>query len=86
MKMTGHRKGEEQTVGSGIELDDVVIEVDEPFLVALRDFVQCALDEMRDLGQAYDHVHFQDRCEAWKESWPDIILIRKDDDASGDIA
>ena len=86
MRMTGHRKGEEQTLDSGIELEDVVIEVDEPFLVALRDFAQCALDDMRRLGPKYDHVHFQDKCKAWKGTWPDIILIRKNDESPGDIA
>ena len=84
MRMFGHRKGEEQVDG-GIELEDVVIEVDEAFLVALRDFAQCALDDMRRLGPNYDHVHFQDRCPVWKDTWPDIILIRKDD-APGEIA
>ena len=84
MKMFGHRKGEEQADG-GIELEDVVIEVDEAFLVALRDFAQDALDDMRRLGAGYDHVHFQDTCPAWKDTWPDIIPIRKDD-APGEIA
>jgi hypothetical protein len=83
MKMFGHRKGDEQ-VDAGIELEDVVIEVDEPFLVALRDFAQYALDDMRRLGPAYDHVHFQDACKVWKDTWPDIILIRKEDDSSGE--
>jgi hypothetical protein len=90
MKMFGHRKGEEQ-VDAGIELEDVVIQVDEAFLVALRDFAQYALDDMRRLGPDYHHVHFQDMrsksmCKVWKDTWPDIILIRKDDDASGEIA
>lgn len=80
MRMFGHRKGEEQTAGSAIELEDVVIEVDETFLVALRDFAQVALADMRRLGRSYDHVHFQDKSRLWRESWPDIILIRKSDD------
>jgi hypothetical protein len=86
MRMYGHRKCDEQTLESGIELEDVVIEVDEPFLVALRDFVQYALDDMRRLGPDYDHVHFQDKCRVWRESWPDIILIRKSDAPTGDKA
>lgn len=86
MRMYGHRKGEEQTLGSAIELDDVVIEVDEDFLVALRDFAQYALDDMRRLGSQYDHVHFQDKSKSWRASWPDIILIRKGDDSLEDKA
>lgn len=84
MRAYGHRKGEVQAVESTVELDDVVIEVDEPFLVALRDFVQYALDDMRRLGTRYEHVHFQDKSAAWRPSWPDIILIRKSDDSPGD--
>lgn len=86
MRMTGHRKGEELTLQSSVELDDVVIEVDEPFLVALRDFAQYALDDMRRLGPKCDHIHFQDACKVWKDTWPDIILIRKEKDAPGEIA
>jgi hypothetical protein len=85
MRMFGHRKGEEQVDG-GIELENVVIQVDEPFLVALRDFAQYALDDMRRLGPDYHHVHFQDACKVWKDIWPDIILIRKEDDSSGECA
>lgn len=85
MRMYGHRSGErddgEQTLESMVELEDVVIEVDEAFLVALRDFAQYALDDMRRLGKDYDHVHFQDKCKVWRKSWPDIILIRQ---SSGD--
>lgn len=81
MRMYGHRRGEredgEQTPGSNVELEDVVIEVDEEFLVALRDFAQYALDDMRRLGKDYDHVHFQDKCKVWRDAWPDIILIRR---------
>ena len=73
------------SVDAGIELEDVVIEVDELFLVALRDFAQYALDDMRRLGPDYHHVHFQDACKVWKDTWPDIILVRKDD-APGEIA
>ena len=86
MRMFGHPKDGTQASGSSIEIESVVIQVDEPFLVALRDFAQYALDDMRRLGPKYDHVHFQDKCKVWKESWPDIILIRKQDDSSGECA
>ncbi|MES2669595.1 MAG: hypothetical protein V4673_04150 [Pseudomonadota bacterium] len=81
MKTYGHLYGVEESLETFVELKSVVIEVDEPFLVALRDFAQYALDDMRRLGKEYDHVHFQDKCEVWRESWPDIILIRQ---SSGD--
>lgn len=77
MKTYGHLYGVEESLETFVELKSVVIEVDEPFLVALRDFAQYALDDMRRLGKDYDHVHFQDKCEVWRESWPDIILIRQ---------
>lgn len=81
MKTYGHLHGVEESLETFVELKSVVIEVDEPFLVALRDFAQYALDDMRRLGKEYDHVHFRDKCEVWRESWPDIILIRQ---SSGD--
>ncbi len=81
MKTYGHLHGVRESLETFVELKSVVIEVDEPFLVALRDFAQYALDDMRRLGKDYDHVHFQDKCEVWRESWPDIILIRQ---SSGD--
>lgn len=81
MKTYGHLYGVEESLETFVELKSVVIEVDEPFLVALRDFAQYALDDMRRLGKDYDHVHFQDKCDVWRESWPDIILIRQ---SSGD--
>lgn len=86
MRMFGSPKDESQASGSSIEIESVVIQVDEAFLVALRDFAQYALDDMRRLGPKYDHVHFQDACKVWKDTWPDIILIRKRDDSAGDSA
>ncbi len=81
MKTYGHPRGADESFETSVELQSVVIQVDEAFLVALRDFAQYALDDMRRLGKDYDHVHFQDKCEVWRESWPDIILIRQ---SSGD--
>ncbi len=66
------------TQSQGIELHGIVIEVDKVFLVAFRDFVQYALDDMHRLGDAYGHVHFQDKCKRWRDDWPDIVLIKRD--------
>jgi hypothetical protein len=84
--MYGHRRGEEQTAGSTVELQDGAIEIDEECLVALQGFVQYALDDLRRLGAGYDHVHFQDKCKAWRETWPDIILMRTKPDVAGGTA
>lgn len=81
MKTYGHPCGADESFETSVELRSVVIQVDEEFLVALRDFAQYALDDMHRLGKDFDHVHFQDKCDVWRESWPDIILIRQ---SSGD--
>lgn len=86
MRMYGHRRGEEQTADSAVELQDVAIEIDEEFLLALQGFVQYALDDLRRLGPEYSHVHFQDKCKSWRETWPDIILMRTKPDVAGGTA
>lgn len=83
MGMYVYRRGVDESLERSVEVQSVAIEVDEEFLVALRDFAQYALDDMRRLGEEYDHVHFQDKCRMWRDAWPDIILIRQ---SSGDTA
>ncbi len=79
MRAYGHPRGAgPDDIAPPIELRDIAIEADEAFLEALRDFAQYALDDMRRLGEAYDHVHFQDKCENWRDDWPDIVLIRRE--------
>ena len=76
MRTYGYPDGVEENVESIVELQSIVIEVDETFLVALRDLAQDALDDMRRLGERYAHAHFQDKCKIWCDSWPDIVLTR----------
>lgn len=83
MRIHGYPRDAERGPGSGIEMEDVVIEIDEESLVALRDFAQHALDDLHRLGSEYSHVHFQDAAPAWRSTWPDIILARKRDKPSG---
>ena len=57
MRAYGHLHGLEESRETFLELQSAVIEVEEPFLVALCDFAQYALDDMRRLGKDCDHVH-----------------------------
>lgn len=77
MRAYGHLHGVDESAASIVELQSIVIEADEAFLAALRDFAQYALDDMRRLGGRYDHVHFQGKCKVWRDSWPDIVLTKQ---------
>lgn len=77
MRAYGHLHGVDESAASIVELQSIVIEADEAFLAALRDFAQYALDDMRRLGERYDHVHFQDKCNVWRDAWPDIVLTKR---------
>ena len=39
-------------------------------------FVAHAAAEMERLGPSYDHVHFKDFSDAWRENWADIQLTK----------
>jgi hypothetical protein len=82
MRIYGFPRDVQRSPGSSIELEDVVIEVDEESLVALRDFAQQALDDLHRLGTEYSRVHFQDASPAWRSPWPDIILVKQRDHAA----
>lgn len=77
MRAYGHLHGVDENAAGILELQSIVIEADEAFLAALRDFAQYALDDMRRLGGRYDYVHFQDKCKVWRDSWPDIVLTKQ---------
>jgi hypothetical protein len=80
MGMYVYRRSVDANLEKSVEVQSVAVEVDEELLVALRDFAQCAPDDMRRLGEEYDHVHFKDKCRMWRDAWPDIILIRQPGD------
>ncbi len=74
MRAYGYPRDTESHGESPIELREIAIEADEACLEALSAFAEAALAEMRTLGKRFDHVHFQDTCEAWRDAWPDIVF------------
>jgi hypothetical protein len=59
---------------SPIQLREIAIKADDAFLDALIAFAQAALVEVRTLGKRFGHVHFQDKCDAGRDAWPDIVF------------
>jgi hypothetical protein len=74
MRAYGYPCDTESNDESPVQLREIAIEADEAFLEALIAFAQVALAEMRTLGKQFDYVHFQDRCDAWRDAWPDIVF------------
>ncbi len=79
MKACGYPRDTEAYAEPPIQLREIAIEADETFLEALIAFAHAALAEMRALGKGFDHAHaldkcVLDKCDAWRDTWPDIVF------------
>jgi hypothetical protein len=76
MKALGYVEGQIEGA-SAVVLSEVLIEVTPESLRELAQFFAHCSSEMERMGEAYDHIHFQDFCKAWDPAWPDVIAIRQ---------
>ena len=67
MKACGYPRDTEAYAESPIQLREIVNGL-------LNAFAQAALAEMRALGKRFDHAHVLDKCDAWRDTWPDIVF------------
>ncbi len=79
MRAYGYPRDTEAYAESPIQLREIAIEADDAFPDALIAFAQAALAEIRALGKRFDHAHVLDKCvldkcDAWRDTWPDIVF------------
>lgn len=77
MKAFGYPAGEPVNEDGLVELNEVSFVANAETIRAVAQFLIEAADKMEVLGGSYDHLHLQDSCSSWKESWPDIIICKK---------
>jgi hypothetical protein len=75
MKILGYAKDQEDA--TAVTLSEVLFEVSPDALREVARFFAHAASEMERMGETYDHIHFQDACNAWSDEWPEIVVIRK---------
>lgn len=62
---------------NAVVLWEVLIEAEPDSLRELARFITHAADEMERMGASYDHIHFQDESDAWRETWPEVVILRE---------
>ncbi|MDH4216727.1 MAG: hypothetical protein OEV23_07545 [Gallionella sp.] len=76
MKAFGYPNGQPLNKYGLVKLKEVSISADVETIRSIAKFLLDAAEEMEQLGERYDHVHMQDKCSAWKDSWPDIVIAK----------
>jgi hypothetical protein len=77
MKAFAYPLGETVNEYGLIALRELSISADADTVRLIANFMMDAANEMDRLGKNFDHVHMQDGCSSWQETWPDIVICKQ---------
>jgi len=73
MDLFGHKPGE---LESDARLSELILAATESELRIISKFLTHCADEMKRMGETYDHIHLSD-CEGQFKGSPHFVVVRK---------
>ena len=76
MKTYAFTKDTSENESGFSELTEISIIASPQQLREMARFLTIAAQEIEDMGEDFDHVHFQDRSDLWDNTWLEVIVMK----------